>query len=214
MIALCGPHHDRADAGTYTLPQLRSFKRQPRSKLAIVRGQFDWRRRDIVARVGGTFFVNTPIPVQFGNTPVVQVRRDPDGMSLLSLAMPSTRREPRLLMVDHEWYTTGSAIDFECPPSGRRIHARYANGDSLTIQFTDLSQAQFTTRYGLSPDHIPLDPRSFPICLAEIDMTLADLGIIFGPEATHTRRGSMANSWSLGNHIGLHFPIRHTSDTG
>jgi hypothetical protein len=207
MIAMCGPHHDKADAGAYTLDQLRSFKGQPHSKLAIVRGQFDW-RRDIVARVGGMFFVRTPVLVQFRNSPIIQIRRDPDGMSLLSLAMPWTRAEPRLLMVDHEWYTTGSPIDFESPPSGRRIHARYANGDSLTIEFTDMPQPEFAARYGLRSDEIPLNHLSFPVCVADIDMTLADLGITFDRDGTRTPHSSIIRSWSIGNNVGMHFPIR------
>jgi hypothetical protein len=38
-------------------------------------------------------------------------------------------------MEDNYWIIRGEPTDFECPPSGRLIHAIYPNGDELRIEF-------------------------------------------------------------------------------
>jgi hypothetical protein len=44
MIALCQEHHDKADAGAFTLEQLRDMKRQGRERSETLKGRFDWVR--------------------------------------------------------------------------------------------------------------------------------------------------------------------------
>jgi len=105
----------------------------------------------LVARIGGDFYVRTPVLIAIRGDPIVWQRRDEDGTLLLSLHMLSTSGDARLHMVDHEWYVVGSPSDFESPPSGRRIHARYDNGDRLTIEFWEAATPDaLSPRYSTS----------------------------------------------------------------
>lgn len=206
MVALCAEHHARAGAGSYTNEQIRGFKAHPYARSAIVRGTFDWLRRDLVTRIGGSFYVRTPIPIEVHSHPVVSVRRDSSGMMLLSIAMPRSTPEPGLLMIDNEWFLTGSPADFECPPSGRRIRARYANGDSITIEFSDVDSLDvLLRRFDLAPESIPPFALAFPFALAEVDMTLPGASVEFTRDVIRLGGSSIRNYWSIDNHVGIHF---------
>lgn len=61
MIALCAMHHAKADSGTFTTDQLRSFKKEGSVRSVEIRGRFDWMRRDLLAVVGGNFYLETPV---------------------------------------------------------------------------------------------------------------------------------------------------------
>src|SRR5215211_1730983 len=64
MVALCREHHDAADAGAYSEHDFREMKARDRAQ--ALRGRFEWRRQRLLAIVGGTFYYETPIPVQVG----------------------------------------------------------------------------------------------------------------------------------------------------
>jgi hypothetical protein len=205
MIALCGEHHAKADGGSFTLDQLREFKRSSYALSAEVKGRFDWRRRDLITRVGGNFYLRTPVMVEIAGHAVVCERRDEDGMLLLSVAMISKTKEPRLVMVDHEWYTIGTPVDFESPPSGRRIHAQYDNGDRLSIQFWDATDADiFIARYSRPDEPVYVaDGVQFPVAVAEVEMEVGGTNISFGPEETRAGGVLMRNCWVMDCGIGF-----------
>jgi hypothetical protein len=206
MIALCAEHHARAGAGSYTHERILDFKAHPYALSALVRGTFDWLRRDLVTRIGGSFYVRTPIPIELRARPVVSVRRDSSGMMLLSIAMPRSTPEPGLLMIDNEWFLTGPIADFECPPPGRRIRARYANGDSLTIEFSDVDFLDaLVRRFDIAPESVPISALTFPFAVAEIDMTLPGSGIEFTRNLVRLGGSSIRNYWSIDNHVGISF---------
>lgn len=71
MIALCGPHHDKAGGGAFTAEQLRQLKKSSYALSAEIKGTFEWRRQHLVARVGGNFYLDTPVMVEVQGTPVV-----------------------------------------------------------------------------------------------------------------------------------------------
>lgn len=206
MIALCGPHHDKAGGGAFTVEQLRQFKRSSYALSAPVRGRFDWRRRDLVARIGGTFYVRTPVLVAIRGEPVVWQRRDEDDTLLLSLHMLSTSGDVRLQMVDHEWYVVGSPSDFESPPSGRRIHARYDNGDQLTIEFWEAATPDaLSTRYS-TPEHqviVPTQLLEFPVAVADIEMAIPGNGISFSKDESQIGGSRFRGTWSIDNAVGM-----------
>src|SRR4051794_11076039 len=51
MIALCRDHHPEADAGTFTIEQLRQMKRVGRDRALLLGGKFNWMREDLLAIV-------------------------------------------------------------------------------------------------------------------------------------------------------------------
>ena len=65
MIALCGLHHPKADAGAYSKEQLREFKRRVAERAEEVKGRFEWMRHSLLAVVGGNFYYETPVVFQF-----------------------------------------------------------------------------------------------------------------------------------------------------
>src|SRR3989442_14566184 len=180
MIALCAQHHDKADVGAFTKEQLHQFKREGRSRATEVRGRFDWMRHDLLAVVGGSFYHETPVIVQFRGEPMIWFNRDEDGYLLFNIRMLTRSGEPRLRLEDNFWVTSGSPTDFECPPSGRIIHAKYANGDEIRVEFLELaSSAQARERY----PHARLDHWTWalPITAVEVEFTVGGTEIHFGP---------------------------------
>jgi hypothetical protein len=62
MIALCAEHHRKADAGAFTVEQLKQMKRMAARE---VTGRFDWLRNEVLAIVGGNFYHETPVIFQY-----------------------------------------------------------------------------------------------------------------------------------------------------
>src|SRR5205823_1272785 len=126
-------------AGAFTREQLGRMKQDGRAHAAEVRGRFEWMRRELLGVVGGSFYHETPILVQFRDEPMIWFNRDESGYLLLNVRMLTASKEPRLRVEDNYWITRGNPDDFECPPSGKRIRARYSTGDDITIEFLELN---------------------------------------------------------------------------
>lgn len=135
MVALCREHHDAADVGAYTKDDFREMKSRGRDRTEALSGQFQWRRRRLLAVVGGNFYYETAIPLQLQGRPVVGFNRDDQERFLLNVAMPSTIPEPRLYIEDNFWIEAGNPTNIECPPSGRTVAVEYANGDLIRVGF-------------------------------------------------------------------------------
>jgi len=189
MVALCGEHHKKADAGAYTPEQLRAFKN---NRAALVGGRFDWMRNSLLVVVGGNFYFETPIAVQFRQQPVVWLNRDDEGYLLLNLNMLTTAREPRAAMQDNFWLASGAPADLDCPPSGKRLKVSYDNGDRLGIEFLALDGAnEVDIRYpGVQAMGWGL---SFPITAVEVQMKVGGTDVEFGPRSTKLGGLQMTN---------------------
>lgn len=201
MIALCGEHHPRADAGAYTADQLRAWKSMWSGPPSVV-GRFEWMRRDLLAVVGGNFYLETPIIVQLQGQPIVWFSRDHQAYLRLSLRMPSVVPEPRLQLDENYWLLRGDPIDFVCPPSGRIVSARYENGDSLKVEFIDLKDEEAASRR--YPD-AGLDDRglAFPMTAVEVTLRVGDTRIDFGPRETRVGGLMMRNCFMARGRVGL-----------
>lgn len=149
MIALCRGHHPEADAGAFTVDQLREFKRRGRDREAPVGARINWMRDQLVAVVGSTFFYECATVVRVQDIPAVWFGRDEQGNVLVNLQQLTTNGEPRMLMIENFWITEGTAEhDIECPPSGRLIKASYPNGDRLRVEFrSHASWDEFERRF-------------------------------------------------------------------
>ena len=192
MIALCSEHHAKADAGAFTVEQLREFKEQALEQAADVRGRFDWMRRELLGVVGGNFFIETPVIFEFRGQPVIWFERDRDGYLLLNVRMLTTSSDSRTVIENNFWLSQGDVCDFECPPSGRLLRVEYPNGDSLRIEFFELESA--VKAQGRYPDALPEGwGISFPVTAVEIHENVAGAGIQFGPRVTTMGGGTIQN---------------------
>jgi hypothetical protein len=142
MIALCQEHARKADGGAFTDDQLRELKREGRSRAQQVKGKFDWMRRDLLAVVGGNFYVETMTLVQFGSRPVVWFKRDEEGYLLLNFTMPTLAGQARARIEDNVWTVTPQVAEVICPPTGRKVEIDYGGGDYFRIEFFNVGKPE------------------------------------------------------------------------
>lgn len=223
MVALCRDHHPEADAGAFTVEQLRAFKQTGRDQGDQITGRFNWMRTELLAVVGGNYYLETPCPVAFRGQPVVAFERDHEGHFLLNVSMLSTSPEPRLRIERNDWMTDGAGeVDIQCPPGGRLVRADYANGDRLQVAFRTFADASKLDRAfppaplpklalpaGYTPPPSPplserLRPAvSYPLTTVEIEMAVAGTDIKFGARSTQVGGVQMTGNLSVRGHVGL-----------
>lgn len=176
MIALCREHHDKAEAGTYTIEQLRHFKVIPWCATTPANGRFDWLRRELVAVLGDNLFIDTPTLIAMRKTTVIGFTRDSHNHMLLDVNMPSATGRQRLSVKESGFVADGNPVDFEAPPHGRLIAARYANGDRIRIEFFDISSKEDAVKlYPSGPfAHANL---TYPAVAVDFELILPGLGI-------------------------------------
>jgi hypothetical protein len=206
MIALCGEHHAKADAGAFTLEQLRELKARGRQRANEVRGRFDWMRRDLLAVVGGNFYLDTPVIFKFRGEPAIWFNRDAEGYLLLNFRMLTLSGEPRVRVQDNFWLPRGNPDELECPPNGRKLRIGYRNGDELRIEFFEIPDPDaFARRYRDSADlghELPL-----PVTAVEILQNVGGTDVSFSAKETRLpgnnvmrgcffRKCSVAIAWS------------------
>jgi hypothetical protein len=151
MIALCSTHHTLADGGRYTNDELRSFKANA-EKRAIELNREDtlgWMRQDLLTVMGGNFYYKSPILLQYDGKPVIWFKRDEQEYLLLNIDLLPLTSQKRLSMRNNDWgVDIGKPTDFKCPPHGKKIEARYDNGDKFGLQFVEItSEIHFRRRY-------------------------------------------------------------------
>ncbi|MEM1056744.1 MAG: hypothetical protein AAGI52_14575 [Bacteroidota bacterium] len=174
MIALCREHHDKADAGAYTVDQLRGFKQNVCDE--GIGGKFDWLRKEIVGVVGGGFFFDVREPLASERFPIVWFTVGSGGMRLLNIDMPSLSGLPRFSMRENIWSLQGQPADFKCPPSGRLVELAYPNGDYLRVEFRVIeSPDEVQSRYG----HVEVEawPVEYPVTTVEVRLKVGGGGI-------------------------------------
>jgi hypothetical protein len=183
MIALCGEHHPKADAGAFTKEQLREYKKNGKQlREEAVKGQFDWLRQRLLAAVGGNFCYETLMIFRIGIHPVIWFTRDENNYLGLNINMVTNSGQARIVMEENFWIIRGEPDDFECPPSGKLIHARYANGDELRIEFRELFEEQEAVkRY---PSRKNFDGVDFPITAVEVLYRIGGTNISFDKDGT------------------------------
>ena len=181
MIALCAQHHKKADGGAYTVEQLRGLKRAAEED---VRGRFDWLRNDILAIVGGNFYYETPIIFQFRAEPAIWFERDSENNMLLNIRMVTQSNEPRLSLRNNDWLVLGDPTDFESPPSGKRIQAKYASGDSLKVAFSEITCLEDAMVAHPMASRRGLTNVRYPITTVEVEQLFGGSEWGFGPNWT------------------------------
>ncbi|MDO8039526.1 hypothetical protein [Janthinobacterium sp. SUN137] len=182
MIALCPTHHGKADGGNYTNEQLHALKKNKVNSEKI-KGDLDWLRNKLLAVVGGNYYYETPRIIIIDNHDVVSLNRDKDGYLRLTVNMLSILPEERLVIESHSWENIGTPIDLRCPPQGKELEVKYANGDYLNLRFIVLSTPQEAEKRYKSQilNHLG---EHFPLTAVEVNMNVAGTNIEFSPSGT------------------------------
>jgi hypothetical protein len=183
MIALCAQHHKKADGGTYTIEQLHEFK-SDRTNAETVKGNLDWLRRDLLAVVGGVFYYETPRIIVIDGYELVSLKRDREGYLRLSINMLSIDAEERLIIKDNSWENIGDPIDLRCPPQGKELEVKYANGDFLYLKFVELNSSEEASKKYNNSMLSNNDSINFPITAVEVNMNIGGTNIQLTPDAT------------------------------
>ena len=181
MVALCRAHHQQAEAGRFTVQELRDFKRAARDAgEEEVRRRVAWMRHKVLAVVGGNFYYETPVALQIGPQAVVAHQRDDEGMLLLDVNMPSRTGEPRVRLDRSDWIETGLPTELASTPGERSLRARYAAGDVLAVGLTEVAtEDALRHRYGDSalPRQLARygDRLEFPLLALEVTLQIVDV---------------------------------------
>jgi len=202
MLALCAEHHRKADAGAFTVEQLREMKKESPN---TVRGRFNWLRNELLAVVGGSFYFETPVIFQFQGEKAIWFERDPDNNLLLNIRMVTGSGQPRLSLRNNDWMILGNPIDFESPPSGKRIHARYDNGDSLSIEFFVLPDLETAMKRYTHAGSDGLASLSYPITAVEVQELFGGTEWGFGPTWTKLAGVTITGSFMSRCGVGISF---------
>lgn len=204
LVALCREHADKADAGAFTDDQIREFKRTSAERAESVRGRFDWRRRELLAVVGGSFYFQTDVILQIGDQPCIWFSRDDEGYLLLNFTMPTATGQPRARILENFWTVPPDVTDLECLPNGRKLRVRYPNGDDLKFEFFDIETAgALAHRYPDAGTERWTDSIAFPITGVEVSEKAPGTPIEFGPRVTRLPGVHIENSFMMNCGVAL-----------
>jgi hypothetical protein len=184
MIALCGEHHPKADAGAFTKEQLREFKQSGKSRAMEVKGRFDWMRRDLLAVVGGCMYLRVPVILEFRNEPAIWFNRDDEGYLLLNFRMLTTSGQARVRIEDNFWMPRGNPDEVESPPNGRKLRVCYNNGDSLSVEFFDVASAEDLFARYPSGNSAASSTVQFPVTAVDVSFSVGGTEVSFTPDRT------------------------------
>lgn len=152
MLALCRTHHDQADNGAFTKEQLTRLK-EPKKN--IIHAKFNWLRNKILVNVGGNYHYDVTDAISIDGERWIWFDRDPQNNLLLNFSMPSTDSKPRSFVKQNVWYELGQAEDITCPPHGRLIKAKYTNGDTFKVEYTEIkSGSDLLKKYPKAPTSV------------------------------------------------------------
>jgi hypothetical protein len=201
MVALCAEHH--AKAAALTVEQCRALKQAHQTR-DEVRGRFEWMREEVLAIVGGNYYHETPVIVEFRNEPMIWFERDDDNTLLLNLRVLTASGEPRTRLLNNDWFIRGDPEDVESPPNGSYLRVWYRNGDDVSIRFR-----QWRAAAELISTHVKarplLDFMQFPLVSAEIQMAVGGTDIRLGPHSTTIAGMTMTGNAVSRCGVGLSF---------
>jgi hypothetical protein len=183
MIALCRDHHDKADAGLYTIDQLRELKNNAKSNNQIIQSKFEWLRREIITMIGSNIYSNTPVIFEYNNEPIIWYNRSKEGYMLLNIRMDRIFGKSGLIIEDNYWVSYGKIDDLECPPNGKALKVTFQKINKFKIIFHEIiSNEDFHNK--ISSQFI-INEESYPIVFLEIDLELKTENIIFNKLETN-----------------------------
>lgn len=212
MIALCREHADKADSGAYTDDQLRRFKQRGAESAASIRGEFGWMRNNLVARVGGNFYVDTPILVAITGMPLIWFERNKYGELMLNY-----RLRAGAVITNNSWELPPDQLDqVICKPGGRSLDIRHKNGDRFAITFAEHADREsFRRTYpGIISTAIPLSARRFPVTVVDVTSVSSEGSFQLNSGWTSLPDGrKLQGHWFFGRKVGLELAL-HSAPSG
>ncbi len=147
MVALCLQHHKEADAGAYTIPQLKALKRYPYLRNAKLTAKFNWRRQLILLEVGSNYYISPNHILRIADKDVIWISHDSFGLQAVSLNLRTANGDSILKMEANDWVLLGEVEDVECPPSANVLLIRVPKkGIRLNLRFRSLTEVKLRER--------------------------------------------------------------------
>jgi hypothetical protein len=118
MIALCGRHHDEADAGAFTNDQLIGLKNNNHSR---IQSKFNWRRKYTVFACGGVYAYDCGAMLTLRGIDIIYFEKDENGYDTLSLNIYDTCMNPIAVMRKNDWICRNNVDEIEATPKTPKL---------------------------------------------------------------------------------------------
>ena len=185
-VPLCLTHAKQAVDTAAPPERLRALARAAASPAQRDRGRPAWQMRNLLVRVAGNFFYETPVLFRLGSVTCIGFNRGEEGNLQLTLRMPTTSGQPRAAIIENVWQVPPDGAEVLCPPSGRLLDITYPDGDRFRVEFTDVAaEAALQARFGKVARWAYR--LTFPLTLVELAATVTNTDLDFGPH--HCRFG-------------------------
>jgi hypothetical protein len=126
---------------------------------------------------------------------MVWFNRDELGHALLNVRMLTTpgHEMDRIRIQDNDFIVRGTPTDLECPPSGRLLRVRYANGDYMRVEFREIRSLQAASRRfpQIRQDALAVVCSDWPLTFVIVTMSAGGTSVRFGPTLTRLPRGNV-----------------------
>lgn len=120
MIALCTTHHPMADAGTFSVEQLRQFKQNPNA-LDTIKNKFEWYPEKCLIRLGGCYAYDW-CRITIANIKVLEINKTTSGLTAISFLLEDENRKLLAEMDENLFVTYPENIhDIAISASSNRI---------------------------------------------------------------------------------------------
>lgn len=204
MIALCHIHADAADANTFTPDQLRELKHIGATNNDAIRDRFQWQRNRLLVVAGGNYLYKIQCPISVRGIPLLWFTKDAQSSLELNFWMPSRHGESRFRVLENDWVVPPGAADVECPPSGRRLTVKYADGDMFDVEFRESTDRADLGKYlKLSDSDDRFDEVEYPITTVQVAAKAQGTGLDLSPSKMTFGAGNIMSGMFVTNGAGL-----------
>ncbi|MGO4722436.1 MULTISPECIES: SEC-C metal-binding domain-containing protein [unclassified Inquilinus] len=195
MIALCRNHHAKADAGSWTMEQLRRYK-QDVVEAGRVKGKFDWQRYNVLAIIGGCVAYQNSSILKIDGMEVIKFVRDSEGYFSLNLQMLSLASEERAIIEENFWSNIGEPADVRSPTNGKELEIKYHNGDYFRVKFVELMDANEAVKMYKNKALVDESVIKYPLLAVEIDYKVAGSLVDINPRGMNLEGSRYVNFFS------------------
>jgi hypothetical protein len=160
MIALCQPHHDAADADSFSVEELRALKQSKRSA-DDVRGSFpSWQKPNLLVRMGGVYSGGTSPLISVGSKPLIRLEKNEADLLSLSFVLHA-RDGTRLLQMEQNEINLNprDTYDFSATASQKEVKLWFAKRDigiDLSFDRIPLSELEAVLAKDREPSEIAI----------------------------------------------------------
>ncbi len=208
-VPLCLTHSRQALDTSAPPERLRALAQAAERPDVRDRARPAWQQRDLLVRVAGNFFYETPILFRLGPVTCIGFTRGEEGSLQLTLRMPTASGQARAAITENVWQVPPEGAEVTCPPSGRLLEITYPDGDRFRAEFTDIAvEGALQARFGnVARWAYRL---TYPVTLVELAATVTNTDLDFGPH--HCRFGGPSTVDCFTSHGAAAVDVRLTAD--